>query len=336
MLWIWHFCRGILYRKGGYRVKKKTVAILATSLNTLIAILKVTVGWLFGSMAVLADGIDSSTDILTSLTMLISIHVASQPPDEEHPYGHERAETIGAKIISFIIFYAGISLLVESTKRLIFHEYHVITSPLPLIVMALSVVIKTFLFLLEYYVGKREKSKAMMSEAMNMRNDILMSSLVFIGILLNRMGLAILDPILGILLSLFIIKTAFEIFRDSVYELMEGLPPEEMEVYTHLKNAIEKCGHIKDISRIRVRKMGQWYIVDADLKVDENLTVGDLFSLRKKISAFVKEQNPHVREINMAFFPEHVPTKEIMCQSEQGGNATIKDEGEDNEGQIAK
>ncbi len=296
-------------------MNKRTVALIATILNGLIATLKVAVGIIFGSMAVLADGIDSSTDILTSLTMLISIHIASKPPDKEHPYGHERAETIGAKIISFIVFYAGVSLLVESTKRLVLHEYHTIDSMLPLIVMALSVVIKTFLFLLEYYVGKKEHSKAMLSEAMNMRNDILMSILVFVGIWLNKIGLAILDPILGILLSLFIIKTAFEIFRESVYELMEGIPPEEMEIYEHIRDAVSRCKQVKEISRIRIRKMGKWYIVDIDLKMDGHLTLDEIYTIKEKIRSFVKERQPNVREINIIVYPLHAQIMDIGCDT---------------------
>jgi len=297
-------------------LNKRTVALIATFLNGLIAILKITVGIIFGSMAVLADGIDSSTDILTSLTMLVSIHIASKPPDKEHPYGHERAETIGAKIISFIIFYAGVSLLIESTKRLVLHEYHTIDSLLPLIVMALSIAIKTFLFLLEYYVGKKEHSKAMLSEAMNMRNDILMSTMVFIGIWLNKIGFAILDPILGILLSLFIIKTAFEIFRDSVYELMEGLPPEELDIYEHIQEAVSQCKQVKEVSRIRVRKMGKWYIVDIDLKMNGNLTLYEINAIKEKIQGFIREKDPHIREINIVVYPSDTKSVDVGCNAD--------------------
>jgi cation diffusion facilitator family transporter len=187
---------------------------------------------------------------------------------------------------------------------------------LPLIVMALSVAIKTFLFLLEYYVGKKEHSKAMLSEAMNMRNDILMSTLVFVGIWLNKIGFAILDPILGILLSLFIIKTAFEIFRDSVYELMEGLPPEELEIYEHIKDAISQCQQVKDIMRIRVRKMGRWYIVDIDLKMDGNLTLYEIYAIKQKIQGFVKEKEPHIREINIVVYPSDVKNVDVVCNTD--------------------
>ena len=103
----------------------RKVALIAVFTNVLLAAVKVTVGLVFKSMAVLADGIDTSTDILTSSTMLIATLISRRPPDKEHPYGHHKAENIGAKIISFVIFYAGVSLLVESAKRLITGQYEV-------------------------------------------------------------------------------------------------------------------------------------------------------------------------------------------------------------------
>ncbi|NLH37875.1 MAG: cation diffusion facilitator family transporter, partial [Thermotogaceae bacterium] len=102
------------------------VSITAVITNVLLAIVKVSVGLIFNSMAVLADGIDTTTDILTSSTVLISSLISRKPPDREHPYGHQRAENIGAKVISFVIFYAGISLLIESVKRLINGQYNVL------------------------------------------------------------------------------------------------------------------------------------------------------------------------------------------------------------------
>lgn len=111
----------------------KKVSIIAVVTNLILAIIKVSIGLLFKSMAVLADGVDTSTDILTSSTMLISTVISRRPADKEHPYGHQKAENIGAKIISFVIFYAGFSLLIESVKRLITSEYEVLSGFLPLL-----------------------------------------------------------------------------------------------------------------------------------------------------------------------------------------------------------
>ena len=295
---------------------KKIVAVTATILNGIIALLKITVGITSGSMAMLADGIDSSTDIFTSLTMYISVHVSSKPPDLEQPYGHEKAETIGAKIISLVIFYAGASLLISSTKRIILGEYHVIQGNLPIIVLSLSIAIKTFLFTIEYYVGKRENSKALISEAMNMRNDILISSAVLIGVLLNKVGLIILDPIISIILSLFIIRTAINIFRDSVYELMDGIPPEDLHIYEKIKQATRSCQYVKRCKRIRVRKMGNYYIVDAEIIIDSSLTLGEVENIKKRIKRYVQSAIPRLREINIIAVPDSTSEMNINCEKQ--------------------
>ena len=248
--------------------------------------------------------------------MYISVHVSSKPPDLEHPYGHEKAETIGAKIISLVIFYAGASLLINSAKRIISGEYHVIQGSLPIIVLILSLLIKTFLFTIEYYVGKRENSKALISEAMNMRNDILISLTVLIGVLLNKMGLIILDPIIGIILSLFIIRTAINIFRDSVYELMEGIPPEDLHIYEKIKQATTSCQYVKRCGRIRVRKMGSYYIVDAEIIMDGELTLGEVESIKKRIKRYVQSAIPSIREINIIGVPDTPSSMNINCENQ--------------------
>ncbi len=295
---------------------KKRVAILATVLNGIVAIFKITIGLLYGSMAIFADGIDSLTDIFTSITMLISIHIASKPPDREHPYGHERAEAIGAKIISFVIFYAGVSLMVESIKRIFSGEYHTINGWLPLGIMLLSIIVKTGIFSMEYYVGKKEHSRAMLSEAMNMRNDIFRNIAILVGIYLTKFGIPILDPLLGLILSLFIIKTAFDIFRDSVYELMEGLPPEEMEIYDKISEAIANCRQIKGISKIMVRKMGKWYLTDIHVLVNGEKTINEMHFIRNKIVEYIKKQTDNIRDINIIVYPEKPTELNISC----GGN----------------
>lgn len=258
------------------------VAIVAVVTNVILAVLKVGVGLIFRSMAVLADGIDTSTDILTSSTVLIATLISRKPPDKGHPYGHQKAENIGAKIISFVIFYAGVSLLFESLQRLITRDYVSLEGMLPLLAAALSVVGKTFLFVLEYSVGKKCKSQSMVAEAKNMRNDIFMSSLVFFGVALNKVGLGWMDPLVGLLMSLMIIKVAWEVFEENLHELMDGLREEEMWIYEKVFEACKKCGAINP-HKVRVRKVGNKFDIDLDIEVREDMTVKDAHEITKCI-----------------------------------------------------
>ncbi|QTA37868.1 cation transporter [Thermosipho ferrireducens] len=265
----------------------KRVAFVALLTNTILAGFKVFVGILFNSMAVLADGIDTSTDILTSTVVLISTKISAKPPDETHPYGHQKSENIGAKIVSFVIFYAGVSLLIESIKRLVTGNYFVITSFIPLLITIVSLIGKTFLFIIEYKTGKKYNSASMLAEALNMRNDILLSTLVFLGVFFNKLGIPWMDPVVGVIMSGIIIKVAFEIFTENVYDLMDGLKPEDMWIYNTIFNSCKECDGVYNPHKVRVRKIGNLYDIDMDIEVSPHLTVSkahDLtLCLKKKI-----------------------------------------------------
>ncbi|ABS60518.1 cation diffusion facilitator family transporter [Fervidobacterium nodosum] len=270
----------------------KKISIIAVFTNFILAIIKVSVGLIFKSMAVLADGIDTSTDILTSSTMLIATVISKKPADKEHPYGHQKAENIGAKIISFVIFYAGVSLLIESAKRLITGQYQVLTGFLPLVAAIISVLGKTFLFTIEYTTGKKHKSHAMIAEAKNMRNDIIMSGLVFLGVFLNKIGLSWMDPLVGIIMSCIIIKVAWEVFEENAHELMDGLKDEEMLIYDKIFEACKVCG-ASNPHKVRVRKIGNKFDIDMDIEVNENMSVKEAHDITKCI----KEQLCETKDI---------------------------------------
>lgn len=294
----------------------KRVAFVAVLTNVVLAILKITVGLLFKSMAVLADGIDTSTDILTSSTMLIATLISRKPPDKEHPYGHHKAENIGAKIISFVIFYAGISLLIESLQRLITGEYELLQGLLPLLAALLSVAGKTFLFVIEYTTGKKYKSNSMIAEAKNMRNDILMSGLVFLGVALNKIGLHWMDPLVGIVMSGIIIKVAWEVFEENTHDLMDGLKDEEMWIYEKIFEACKECGALNP-HKVRVRKVGGKYDIDMDIEVNGNMSVREAHEITKCIKKHLSTTND-IFDAVIHVEPEENDEKEPYGLSQKG------------------
>jgi cation diffusion facilitator family transporter len=248
--------------------KAAWIGVLA---NGALSTAKVLVGLFFNSSAVLADGVDTGTDVFTSLVTLVSGRISNRPPDETHPYGHERAEAIAAKIVSFIVFYAGVSLFFTSVKRMIFGEHPQIQGVLPLLVTVLSMIVKTWLFLYKYHVGKKLNSSALVADALNMRNDILISSTVLFGVILSKVGLFWMDSIAALVVSIMIIRTAFNIFRETSYELMDGM--HDLEIYQEIFDAVESVKGVKNPHKVRVRQVGYKYFVDIDIEVDPNLTV---------------------------------------------------------------
>ncbi|APT71660.1 Cation diffusion facilitator family transporter [Thermosipho sp. 1063] len=307
----------------------KKVTFLAVITNIFLAVIKIITGILFNSIAILADGIDSSTDIITSLVTFFATRLSVKPPDKLHPYGHSKIENIGAKIISFVIFYAGISLFIESTKKFVTKEYFQIIGILPLVVTLISITFKTILFLIEYTYGKKYNSSSLVAEALNMRNDILLSSLVFLGVFLNKLGLEWMDPLVGMVMSAIIIKVAFEIFTENAYVLLDGITPKDTWIYDTIINVCNNCNGIKNPHKIRVRKIGNVYDINMDIEVDPNMTVKESHNLTKCLKEkLIKITNNKIYDVVIHIEPFENKENEpygIGGKNEENHNHSIND-----------
>lgn len=263
--------------------------------NGILSAAKILVGFFFNSASVLADGVDTGTDVFTSLVTLVSGRISSRPPDKTHPYGHERAEAIAAKIVSFIVFYAGVGLLFSSVKRIIFHDHAQIQGLLPLLVTVVSVATKTWLFLYKYNVGKKLSSSSLIADALNMRNDILISGTVLLGVALSKVGLSWMDSIAALVVSIMIIRTAFNIFRETSYELMDGM--HNLEIYEEIFEATRSVKGVRNPHKVRVRQVGYKYFVDVDIEVDPNLTVKAGHEIATRVKQAIVEKNDHIADV---------------------------------------
>ncbi|HBT40306.1 MAG: Cation diffusion facilitator family transporter [Thermotoga sp. 50_1627] len=298
------------------------VAWIGVWTNGALSAAKVLVGLLFNSSAVLADGVDTGTDVFTSLVTLVSGKISSRPPDKTHPYGHERAEAIAAKIVSFIVFYAGASLLFASVKRIILHEHVQIQGVLPLLVTILSIAIKSWLFLYKYRVGKRLNSSVMIADALNMRNDILISGTVLLGVILSKIGLFWMDSIAALVVSVMIIRTAFSIFRETSYELMDGM--RDLEIYREIFDAVESVKGVKNPHKVRVRQVGYKYFVDIDIEVDPSLTVQVGHDIATQVKRAIIARNDRIADVLVHVEPAGNVEQEPFGLDQEKMNSTNK------------
>lgn len=272
--------------------------------NAVLAALKILVGLLTGSYAILADGIDTSTDIFTSFVILLSSRISGKPPDETHPYGHERAETIASKIISFVMFYAGASLLVESVKRLVEQEFSLELTLTAFIVVGISVAGKTFLFLYKLSLGRRLNSPATISDALNMRNDIMISGTVLAGMFaMKTFGWWWLDSLLAILVSIMILRTSFSVFYEAAYELMDGMKRTELDMYDDIFAALERFPNVHNPHRVRIRKVGTKYFIEMDIEVDGKMSVKDAHELTVKIRKEMLKRRDDIEDVTIHIEP---------------------------------
>jgi cation diffusion facilitator family transporter len=280
--------------------KASWIAIIG---NGILSALKITIGLIAGSLAVVGDGIDSATDIVTSLITLLTARVIAKPPDVKYPYGYERADTIAAKALSFVIFFAGAQLFISTVPKILGKHSHDLPSSLAIYVTAVSIVGKFFLARHQFRVGKRVQSSMLIANARNMQNDVLISSTVLVGLIFTFvLHLPILDAITALAVSLWIMRSAFSIFMQTNLELMDGI--KDPDIYKQIFDAIDSVDGVTNPHRVRLRQLGNRYMMDIDIEVEGSLTVHDAHEIAHVVEERVKEKIKNVYDIMIHVEPE--------------------------------
>lgn len=264
--------------------------------NLLLATLKILTGLYAGSLAVLGDGIDTSTDIATSIITLVASRIMIKPPDLEHPYGHTRAETVATKLLSFIIFFAGAQLILSTLRRLFAGEPLQMPDPVAIYVTLASIAGKALLALSQAHIGKKTQSSMLMANGKNMQSDILISSAVLVGLVLTRLlQIPVLDSVAALLVGLWILRTAYGIFMETSLELMDGL--KDPTIYPVIFQAVDSVSGAVNPHRTRVRKLANMYIIDLDIEVEGTLSVHRAHGIAARVEKTIKERLDNVYDV---------------------------------------
>ncbi|MDF1572185.1 MAG: cation diffusion facilitator family transporter [Bacteroidales bacterium] len=264
--------------------------------NAILAVLKLVVGFISGSFAVVADGIDSSADIISSIVTLVAAKVVRKPPNIKFPYGYVKADTVASTVLSMLIFLAGAQLAISAVGRLIQGDSDEVPAMIAIWVTLFSMAGKIGLSLYLKKTGKKEQSGMMTTMGVHMRNDMLISSTVLIGLLATILfEEAIIDKIIALGISIFIMYEAVMIFLKSNTELMDGV--HDSELYDQLFDAIRKVDGAYNPHRTRARKIGSRYMVNLDIEVDPEMKVSDAHDIAKDVEDIIKEDIENVYDV---------------------------------------
>ncbi|MBI9107125.1 MAG: cation transporter [Spirochaetales bacterium] len=276
------------------KIKKASYAGIAG--NGLLAVLQISFGTVGRSAALVGAGIDTATDILSSFITLFASDIADKPPDREHPYGHGRAETIAAKVLSFIIIFAGSQLLLSSLLSLIKREERMLPAEFVIYISIISIAAKFVLFIYKMKIGKEVNSQMVIADAKNMRADIILSSSVLVGLLVTALsGYPVIDLIMALGVSVWIIKNGFEIFMESNDELMEGSG--DPELYRNVFRLLKDVDGITNPHRVRIRKINTMYVIDLDIEVDGRISVNEGHELAMQAEQIICENIENIYDI---------------------------------------
>jgi len=282
-----------MYHRQQKIIQASWVAIIG---NAILAVLKIALGLVSGSMAVIADGIDSSSDIATSLITLITARLLTKSPNIKYPYGYEKADTLATKALSFVIFFAGAQLAISTVHRMFSPQVTEPPTYLAVYVTLFSIVGKLALSLYLKKTGKNFSSTMLTANAQNMQNDVIISLTVLTGLFfIYILKLPILDIITAFAVSIWIMKAGLQIFFKSNTELMDEM--KDPILYCELFNAVKKVDGAKNPHRVRVRKLGNYHMISMDIEVDATLSVLEAHNIAQKVEESIKKDLPNVYDI---------------------------------------
>lgn len=283
--------------------KKLTMKISAVSIvcNMLLTAFKLIAGFVANSAALIADAVHSASDVLGSLIVMIGAVFSHKAPDESHPYGHEKMECIASILLGNILFLVAIAIGYSGIEKIISGTAIKVPGSLALVAAAVSIVVKEALYWYTIIGARKINSVSLKAEAWHHRSDALSSIGSFAGVLGARLGYPILDPIAAIVISLFILKVAFSIFKESIDRLVDHSCG---EVETDkMVDALKTVPGILGVDDIKTRLFGSRTYVDVEIRADGEQKLVEAHAIAEDAHHKLEEEFPDVKHCTVHVNP---------------------------------
>lgn len=276
--------------------KGMKTTFIGISVSFVLVITKGAAGILGNSYALVADAIESLSDIFTSTIVLAGLKYASRPKDEDHPYGHGKAEPLAGMFVSLMLVAAAVVIIVQSLHEII--TPHHAPEPYTLLVLIGVIFVKEVLFRKIIVVGEGLGSTAVKNDAWHHRSDAITSAAAFIGIaiaLIGGEGYEEADDYAALFASFIIIYNAISLFMPALREILDTAPPAEFK--EKIKICAMEVEGVEDIEKCHIRKMGFEYYIDMHVIVNGNLSVHEGHKIAHQVKDRIKEVFPSVSDV---------------------------------------
>ncbi len=286
--------------------QKNLLAInLSLTANILLAVLKTVVGIVGHSQALLADGINSTSDAVYLVIVRIFMRLAGQPPDREHPYGHRQLESIAAVVVGAFVMTTAVVIFWNAIND----AYRLATGAkeseaamtITLWVALLTVVVKIVLAVVTDRIGRQTGSIAVLAVARDHRNDMFSISAAAIGIFFAQRGYVWVDPLAAALVALVILHTGVTILRESSSDLMDVLPSQP--VLQRIRGLIERIADVRQLEQIHVHRIGMYLLVDVTIGIDGTLTVAQGDRIATQVEQSLFDNIEYLRHVSVHYHP---------------------------------
>ncbi|UOR14167.1 cation diffusion facilitator family transporter [Halobacillus amylolyticus] len=265
----------------------KNGAWISTFAYLLVSLIKIIVAWQVNSVALMADGFNNFTDIITSVALIIGLRIAKKDQDENHPYGHLRAENIASLVAAFVIAAIGIQILTDTVRTIINQDF-VEPDPLAIWVGLGSGLFMILIYFLNKTIASNENSQGLRSIAKDNLSDSIVSFGTVIGIAGAQFGMSWLDPVTGTIIGLIILWAAWGIFKETALILTDGIDPEKIRQY---KESISDVQEIVKVNDVKARVSGNKVIIEVAVTLQSDSTIKEMSHVSEKIKELMQKQH---------------------------------------------
>jgi cation diffusion facilitator family transporter len=278
---------------------------LGLTANIFLAALKTTVGVLGHSPALLADGINSTVDVVYYLMVVAFMRFSREPPDREHPYGHSQLESIASLMVGAFVVTTGVSIFWDGVNTV----YDLLTgaqtipasAQVALWIALFTVLLKIGLTVHSWRAGQQTNNTAVLALAYDHRNDIFSAGAATVGILLGQLGYTFVDPLAGAIVALIVLGTGIQIIRESTSELMDTLPGDYLS--RNIDTFIERVEGVIEVEDVRGHRFGPYLVLNVTIGVDGELSVSEGDAIATRVEEVLRRQINYVRDVHVHYHP---------------------------------
>lgn len=293
------------------RVSRNSILV-----NVMLSLGKMLAGILGNSTAMISDAVHSASDVFSTIIVIIGVKISGKESDENHPYGHERLECVAAILLAVILAGTGIGIGYGGVMVIWRGDTSAIAIPtlLPLAAAIFSIVIKEAMYWYTILAAKKIRSGALKADAWHHRSDALSSIGSFVGILGAKLGFPVLDPIASIVICAFILKAAFDIFRDAVGKLTDEAC--DSQLTGQMRQEIMAMEGVYAIDDMKTRMFGNKVYMDIEIGCDGSITLFEAHEIAENVHDCIENQFPDVKHCMVHVNPHHLPEEQPASDKE--------------------
>ncbi|MFI3172347.1 MAG: cation diffusion facilitator family transporter [Eubacteriales bacterium] len=271
------------------------ISTVSISVNLILAFVKLFAGILGKSGAMISDAIHSASDIFSTVIVLIGVGLAAKDSDEDHPYGHDRIECVASIILAVVLFATGVGIGLDGLQTIANGGFSALEIPtmLPLVVAVLSIAVKEWMYWYTKIGAKKINSGALMADAWHHRTDALSSVGAFVGILGARMGFPVCDAVASVVICVFIVKAAYDVFKDAMDKMVDKACEEE--TIEALEKIICETKGVERLDLLQTRLFASKIYVDVEIAMNGNCNLFEAHRIAEEVHDKIEKGFPKVK-----------------------------------------